>query len=178
MSRMAPGHLDDLRMYAVRRPITVLKLALRVDPFVDDGRCDPRPCDQHRAQQNALHVRTPRSSLQSSGPRLAGTNSHGLAEFRDEYLTVADFTSPCGLDDGFDHTINLVIIDRQFEFYLGQKVDDILRSSIQFSVTLLAPETLDLGHGNALDPDLCECRSHIIELERFDDGNDHFHTGK
>ena len=59
-----------------------------------------------------------------------------------------------------------------------RQVDHIFGSSIKLSVALLTAETLDLCHGNALNPHFRQCRSDIVELEGFDDGNDHFHTGK
>src|SRR5580658_2249569 len=47
--------LDDFRVDSVRRPVTVLHLALRVDPFVDDGPGHARPGDQGGEQQKAFH---------------------------------------------------------------------------------------------------------------------------
>jgi hypothetical protein len=45
-------------------------------------------------------------------------------------------------------------------------------------VALLTSEALDLCHGNALNPYFSQCRSHIVELEGFYDGDDHFHAGE
>jgi hypothetical protein len=45
-------------------------------------------------------------------------------------------------------------------------------------VAFLPAEAFDLCHGNALNPHIGKGRTHIIQLERLDDGNDHFHAGK
>jgi hypothetical protein len=42
-------------------------------------------------------------------------------------------------------------------------------------VALLAPKAFDLCHGNALNTHFCQGGAHIVKLERFDDGDDHFH---
>ena len=92
-------------------------------------------------------------------PRLSGANSHGLTEFGNEYLAVTNLPRSCRFDDGFNHPIDLVVIDRQFQFYLGEEIHDVFRPSIQLSVTLLATEALDLCHGNALHANFRQCRA-------------------
>src|SRR6266481_6081242 len=116
--------------------------------------------------------------LQSARSSLSGTDSHGRSKFGYEYFSVTDLSGARRFNDGFHHPIYLVVVHRQLEFYLGQEVDHVLCPSIEFSVALLTPEALDLCHGNALNPYFSQCRSHIVELEGFDDGDDHFHVGK
>ena len=52
---MSAEQFDHFRMHAVRRPIAVLHLALRVDPLVDDGAGHARPGHQGCEQQKAFH---------------------------------------------------------------------------------------------------------------------------
>src|ERR1039458_3052070 len=47
--------------------------------------------------------------------------------------------------------------------------------AIDLHVTLLPPVALDLGHGHAVNADASEGVAHLVELERFDDGDDQFH---
>jgi hypothetical protein len=43
-------------------------------------------------------------------------------------------------------------------------------------VAFLPAETLDLCHGNTLYADFRQGRPDVVELEGFDDGDDHFHA--
>jgi hypothetical protein len=42
----------------------------------------------------------------------------------------------------------------------------------------LAAKAFDLCHGNALYSHIGQSGPDIVKLERFDDGDDHFHAGK
>src|SRR5690242_16252421 len=42
-------------------------------------------------------------------------------------------------------------------------------------MALLAAIALDLGHRHAVYADGCEGLTHLVQLERFDDGDDEFH---
>ena len=42
-------------------------------------------------------------------------------------------------------------------------------------MSLLIPESFDLGYGHASDADLRQCIPHFVELEGLDDGDDEFH---
>jgi hypothetical protein len=44
-------------------------------------------------------------------------------------------------------------------------------------VAFLPPKSFDFGHGNALNPNISQGGTHIVQLEWLDDGNDHFHSG-
>ena len=96
----------------------------------------------------------------------------------DEYLAVADLAGARRFDNGFDDPLDLLVIHRQFELHLGQKIDDVLRPPIKLSVALLPAKAFDLCHGNALNPHLGQRGAHIVKLEGFDDGDDHFHAGR
>jgi hypothetical protein len=55
------------------------------------------------------------------------------------------------------------------------KVHDVLGTAIEFGVTLLPPETLGFGDGDALQSDFLKRFFHLVELEWLDDGFDFFH---
>ena len=52
--------------------------------------------------------------------------------------------------------------DDDFELDLGEKVDDVLGALIEFGVSLLAPESLDLGDGQTLDAEQTQGFLHLI----------------
>ncbi len=55
-------------------------------------------------------------------------------------------------------------------FHLGQEVDDVFRTAIEFGVSLLPAKTLGFGHRDALQSDFLERLFHLVELEWLDDG--------
>src|SRR5207244_614294 len=67
------------------------------------------------------------------------------------------------------------IVDDDLDFDLRQEVDDVFGAAIDFGVTLLPAETLDLADRHAGDADLVQRILHLIELERLDDRLDLFH---
>src|SRR6266851_1974563 len=115
--------------------------------------------------------------LQRARTGFAGANAHRLAQLRNEDLAVANLPRARRFNDGFYHSINLFVIHCQLKFHFWQKVDDIFRSSIELSVAFLPAKAFDLCHGNALYPHVGQGRADIVKLERFDDGDDHFHAG-
>jgi len=60
-------------------------------------------------------------------------------------------------------------------FTLGRKSDDVLGPAIELGMALLAPETLGLGHRDALNADLVQSFLHLVELEGLDDRFDFLH---
>src|SRR6056297_2185499 len=106
---------------------------------------------------------------------LAGADPDRLCELVDENLAVTDLAGTGRVDDGLDDALQRVVGHRQLEFHLGQEIHHVFGASIEFSVTLLAPETLDLGHSNALHADLRKRLADVVQLERLDDRRNHFH---
>src|SRR4029078_2292376 len=83
----------------------------------------------------------------------ARANPHSLFNVGYENLAVAD---PAGLgrsDDGVDRLFYHAVAEHEFEFHLGEKVDDIFGAAIKLGVALLPPEALGLGHRDALQAD-------------------------
>src|SRR6266478_8282879 len=50
-----------------------------------------------------------------------------------------------------------------------------VRAALDFGVSALAAVAFDLGHGQPGDADVAERFAHVIELERFDNGNHELH---
>jgi len=71
-------------------------------------------------------------------------------------LAVADAAGAgCG-GDGLDHGLHVVVLDDDLELHLGQEVDDVLGSPVEFGVAALAAEPLHLADGDALDSDAAQ----------------------
>ena len=65
--------------------------------------------------------------------------------------------------------------NHDLDFHLGQEVDDVFRTAIEFGVSLLPAETLGFGHGDALQSDFLKRFLNLVELEWLDDGFDLLH---
>ena len=107
--------------------------------------------------------------------QLAGANADHLVHWRDENLTIADLSGMRCFGDGVEAGVSLGFRYHDFDFHLGQEVDDILRAAIELRVALLAPEALDLGGRHAGDADVRQRFAHVVELEGLYDGFDFFH---
>ena len=59
-----------------------------------------------------------------------------------------------------------------FDPQLGQEIHDVFCAPVNLGVALLAAETLHLGHGHAVDPDLGQGLTDLFKLEGFDDCGD------
>ena len=60
-------------------------------------------------------------------------------------------------------------------FDLGQEIDHVFGAAIELGMALLATEALHFGDRQARDADLGEGFTHLVQLERFDDGGHLFH---
>src|SRR5476651_2841497 len=89
---------------------------------------------------------------QRVGARLAGADADGLLDGADEDLAVADLAGMRGLLDRLDSSLYLGVIDHDLDLHLGQEADEILGTTIDLGLALLATETLhfaDREAGNA-----------------------------
>ena len=77
--------------------------------------------------------------------------------------------------DGFDGFFDHVVAKHNLDFHLGEKIHDVFGAAIKLGVALLPAETLGLGHGDALQPNLLQSLLHLVELEGFDNGLDLLH---
>jgi len=58
---------------------------------------------------------------------------------------------------------------------LQNHIGGVFGTAVYFGLALLATKALDLADRHPGDPDLGECVAHIIEFERFDNGDYEFH---
>ena len=106
---------------------------------------------------------------------LAGANPDHALDRGDEDLAVADLAGLGGLDDRLDAALGVAVLHHDLDLHLGQEVDHVLGAAVELGVALLPAEALDLGDGQAGDPDLGQRLAHLLQLERLDDGGDLFH---
>ena len=62
------------------------------------------------------------------------------------------------------------------DLHLGKEIDHVLRAAVEFGVTLLPAEALDLGGREARDAYLGQRLLHLIQLEGLDDRFDLLHV--
>ena len=82
------------------------------------------------------------------------------------------------LEDSLSDNISidhLLDSDERLSYHLGQKVHDVLRTTVKFGMSFLTAETFDLGHGHTLNTNFCECLSHFVKFEGLDNSDDLFH---
>src|SRR5580704_6578318 len=115
------------------------------------------------------------ASLERVGVRLTGADANRLLDRRHKDLAVADLPGLGGRADGFDRLLGEIGGDSDLEPDLGQEVHGIFGAAIDFHMALLAAVAFDLGHGHAVHPDRGQRVTHLLELERLDDGDDELH---
>src|SRR3954469_20429333 len=106
---------------------------------------------------------------------LARADSHGAFETEDEDFAVADLPGFGGRGDGVDGLLDLLGCDRHLDFDFWQEAPGLFGAAVDFGVALLAPVSLDLGHGHPVHADRGQSVADLVELERLDDGHDDFH---
>src|SRR5579872_2088904 len=105
----------------------------------------------------------------------AGADAHSLLERIDENLAVADLAGTRRGGDRFDHLIDHVGVDRDFDFQLGQKAHRVFSAAINFSMPLLPSITFDFRHRQPVYPDGRERVAHLLQFERLDYCHHYFH---
>src|SRR5512139_121010 len=88
----------------------------------------------------------------------------------DKDLAVADMAGLCRLLDDFHGLFDHLVSQYDLDLDLGDKVYDVLRTPVEFGMSLLPAEALHLGHGHSLYPDGRQGVLDFVEPEGFDDG--------
>ena len=57
-----------------------------------------------------------------------------------------------------DDPVGVVVVDEDLDAHLRHEVDGVLGTAVHLGVPTLAPEALDLRHGEALDTELLAAR--------------------
>src|SRR5229473_8652624 len=98
-----------------------------------------------------------------------GSDPNGFFDVGDEDLAVADPPGLGGATDRLDGFLDHVVAEHNLDLHLGEEIHHVLGAAIKLGVSLLAAESLGLGHGDALQPDLLQRFLHLVELEGLDD---------
>jgi hypothetical protein len=85
----------------------------------------------------------PRASQSLHSP-FTRANAHRLFHFGYEHLSVADFSSLGGSQNGFDGPLRAVVSNNHFEFDFGEEIDCVLGAAINFAMPFLASKSLYL----------------------------------
>jgi hypothetical protein len=110
---------------------------------------------------------SPAIHLNGVATGFSGTNTNHFFQCRNKDFSIADFTGLGRLGDRFNHNIDVVVIKRNFQFYLGQEIHNVFRTTIEFSVAFLASKTFYLSDSDTLNADLCKRLSDIVQFEGF-----------
>src|SRR5215211_366932 len=114
---------------------------------------------------------------QRLGAGLAGTDADRLLDRGDEDLAVADLAGAGGLADRLDRALDQGIVDHHLDLHLGQEAHGVLSAAIDLGLAFLAAEALHFADGQALDAERRQRIADVVQLERLEDGHDHFHFG-
>src|ERR1700761_85719 len=109
------------------------------------------------------------------GVDLLRANTNGLFQLAHEDLAVADLAGTRGGADGLDGVLELLVGNGDFQFQLGQKIDDVFGPAVELGMAMLPAKALDLGDRHPGDADLGQCLANVIEGEWFDDRCDPLH---
>src|SRR5215470_14027384 len=96
-------------------------------------------------------------------------------DIEDKNLAISYAAGASSFQDCFHGSIDLFGHEYDFDFHLGQKVDDIFCATVQFGVAFLASEPLGLGNRDALNAHLMERLFHLVKFEWLDDRFDFLH---
>ena len=113
--------------------------------------------------------------LDGSVSGFTSSDSNHLFDRHHENLSVADLVGTGGFHNRFDRHVDQRVVDHALNLHLGQKVHDVLRTTVKFGMSFLTAETFDLGHGHTLNTNFCECLSHFVKFEGLDNSDDLFH---
>src|SRR5262245_44009604 len=113
--------------------------------------------------------------LKSVHVGLTRSNAHGALDRHDENLAIADLAGAGGGGDYFDHLVQLLAGDRDFEAELWKKIHLIFGAAIDLGVALLPAVAFHFGHRHSVNADTRERLTHLIELEWFYDSDDELH---
>src|SRR5690606_15224190 len=105
----------------------------------------------------------------------AGSDADHFLNVRDKNLAVAYASGLRSLADRLYCAIDGLVTENDLDLHLGEEVDHILRTAIEFGMALLPPKALCLGDGYSLEPGLLKRFLDLIELEWLDDCFDLLH---
>src|SRR5260370_34203575 len=84
--------------------------------------------------------------------RFIGSNTDGLVDIIDKDFAVSDFASLCCFHDRDCRAFDDAVREDHLNFDLGEKINRIFATAVDFSVAFLASETLYLRDCHSFDP--------------------------
>lgn len=106
---------------------------------------------------------------------LVGADADDVFDREDEDFAVTDFAGLGGGRDGGDRLGGEVVGDHDLELGLGEEINRVFGTTIDFGVSFLTSKTFHLGDGHTFDADGGEGFFDLFQFEGLDDGNDEFH---
>src|SRR5690606_24051569 len=91
-----------------------------------------------------------RRRLERVVAEFARTDTDGLLDGIDENLAITDATGLRGHADRLDRLFGQVVGANHLDLHLGQEIHHIFGAAIEFGMAFLAPKSLGLGYGDAL----------------------------
>ena len=114
--------------------------------------------------------------LKRGGVGFSSSDPHGVFDRVDENLAVADLAGLGGIDNRPDDFLGLIGRNRHLKLQFRKEADGIFGAAVDLGVALLAPESLHLGDGHAVNANGGESVTHFLQLERLDNRHDNFHV--
>src|ERR1019366_9236653 len=96
---------------------------------------------------------------------LARADSYRLVDAEHEDLAVTDLAGLGRAGNGFDHFVDLVGRNRDFDLQLREETDGVFGAAIDFSVAFLTAITFDFSNSESRDADGSQSVADLVELE-------------
>src|SRR5215467_8515995 len=114
--------------------------------------------------------------LNSIRPLFPCADAYDFFDIGYEDLSVPNLARSSAIGDDFNNDLcSLVIGHQNLNLHFRQKIHRILRPSIHFCVSLLAPKSFDLFYGHSLNTRLGQRFLHFVELKGLDNRFHHLH---
>ena len=107
---------------------------------------------------------------------LTRTNPNNLLKTRDENFPVTNLPRLRCTNHGINHCGQVIVGTHDFDFYLGNKIDGVLSSSIHFSVAFLATKTSHFRNRHPIDSLRRKRIFDVFEFEMPDDRFNFLHS--
>ena len=75
----------------------------------------------------------------------------------------------------FEALFKQIVGNSRFDLDLGEKVHHVFGTAIELRVPLLTAESLDFGHGKAIDAEFSQRFANFIQFKGLDDCGNEFH---
>ncbi len=87
----------------------------------------------------------------------------------DEYLAVTDLACFGTFNNRLDNFLYTIIGDRNLDLGLGQKIHNVLGATIEFRVSTLPAESLDLTNRHTLHTNFTQGIPDVVQSKGFND---------